>query len=88
MVDYEVESSDRGGPRFAEVVNSSLQTPVSVKAGKATKTSRLTKCSKARPQTPNSNVGKFFVINHMLIVPRMYGLVGASIILSIFQYIW
>ncbi|XP_062082582.1 transcription factor E2FB isoform X2 [Humulus lupulus] len=57
MVDYEVESSDRGGSRFAEVVNSSLQTPVSVKAGKATKTSRLTKCSKARPQTPISNVG-------------------------------
>ncbi|KAF4376430.1 hypothetical protein CsatB_028354 [Cannabis sativa] len=56
IVDYEVESSDRAGPRF-EVVNSSLQTPVSVKAGKATKTSRLTKCSKARPQTPISNVG-------------------------------
>lgn len=63
MADYEAESSDRtAGPRFAEVVNSSRQTPVSVKAGKATKTSRLTKCTKARPQTPVSNVGKCFFI--------------------------
>lgn len=59
MADYEAESSDRtAGPRFTEVVNSSLQTLVSVKTGKAAKTSRLTKCSKARPQTPVSNVGK------------------------------
>ncbi|XP_024025052.1 transcription factor E2FB isoform X1 [Morus notabilis] len=60
MTDHEVESSDRtAGPRFTEVVNSPLQTPVSVKTGKPTKTSRLTKCSKSRPQTqtPVSNIG-------------------------------
>ncbi|PON65403.1 E2F Family [Parasponia andersonii] len=56
--DYEAESSDRvAGPKIVEVVNSSLQTPVSIKAGKTTKITRLTKCSKARPQTPVSIVG-------------------------------
>lgn len=56
--DYEADSSDRTTvPGFTEVINSSLQTPVSVKGGKANKTSRLTKCNKSGPQTPVSNVG-------------------------------
>lgn len=56
--DYEAESGDRTtGSGFTEVVNSPLQTPVSVKGGKASKTSRLTKGSKSGPQTPVSNVG-------------------------------
>ncbi|GMN61161.1 hypothetical protein TIFTF001_030258 [Ficus carica] len=60
MAEIEVESSDRtAGARFTEVVNSPLQTPVSVKVEKPTKTSRLTKCIKPRPQTqtPVSNIG-------------------------------
>ncbi|KAK9999661.1 hypothetical protein SO802_019264 [Lithocarpus litseifolius] len=56
--DYEADSSDRTTvPGVTEVINSSLQTPVSVKGGKANKTSRLTKCNKSGPQTPVSNVG-------------------------------
>ncbi|XP_040993243.1 transcription factor E2FB isoform X1 [Juglans microcarpa x Juglans regia] len=56
--DYEADSVDRmAGPGFTEVVNSPLQTPVSVKGGKANKTSRLSKCSKSGPHTPVSNVG-------------------------------
>lgn len=57
--DYEAESCDRAaGPRYAEVLNNSLQTPVSMKVGKGNKTSRLTKCNKSGPQTPILNVGK------------------------------
>ena len=57
--DYEAESSDRTtGPGVTEVVNNHLQTPVSVKGGKANKTSRLTKCTKSGPLTPVSNVGE------------------------------
>uniref|UniRef100_A0A2N9IRS8 E2F/DP family winged-helix DNA-binding domain-containing protein n=1 Tax=Fagus sylvatica TaxID=28930 RepID=A0A2N9IRS8_FAGSY len=56
--DYEAESNDRTtGPGVTEVVNNHLQTPVSVKGGKANKTSRLTKCTKSGPLTPVSNVG-------------------------------
>lgn len=58
--DYEADSSDRTTvPGFTEVINSSLQTPVSVKGGKANKTSRLTKCNKSGPQTPVTNVGEY-----------------------------
>ena len=57
--DYEAESSDRTtGPGVTEVVNNHLQTPVSVKGGKANKTSRLTKCNKFGPLTPVLNVGE------------------------------
>lgn len=63
VADYEAESTDRAiGPRFAEVVNSPHQTPVSVKGGKGSK-SRLTKCSRSGPQTPMSNVGKLYIIH-------------------------
>ncbi|KAK9279486.1 hypothetical protein L1049_013165 [Liquidambar formosana] len=56
-VEYEAESSERTNRHgYTEVVNSPLQTPVSGKGGKA-KTSRITKCSRAGPQTPVSNVG-------------------------------
>lgn len=68
MAEIEVESSDRtAGARFTEVVNSPLQTPVSVKVEKPTKTSRLTKCSKPRPQTqtPVSNIGKFSLFQNL-----------------------
>lgn len=47
------------GPIYAEVVNSPLHTPVSTKAVKTNKTSRLTKCTRTGPQTPVSNIGEF-----------------------------
>ncbi|XP_021278199.1 transcription factor E2FB isoform X1 [Herrania umbratica] len=58
IADREVESSEwTMPPGYTEVVSSPLQTPVSGKGGKAQKTSRLTKSSKAGPQTPASNLG-------------------------------
>ena len=79
MANYEAQSNDRtAGPRSAEVVNSSLQTPASTKAGKATKTSRLTKCNKSRPQTPVSNVGMCFLL--------LYPLLLLLLLLLLFSY--
>ncbi|XP_022995080.1 transcription factor E2FA-like isoform X1 [Cucurbita maxima] len=70
--DYEAESTDRAaGPRFTEVVNSSHQTPVSVKGGKGNK-SRLTKCSRSGPQTPMSNVGSPYANNLTPVGPCRY----------------
>ncbi|KAK6936265.1 E2F/DP family, winged-helix DNA-binding domain [Dillenia turbinata] len=55
--DYEGESTEWiTAPGQAEVVNSSLKTPVSGKGGKAPKVSRITKCNRSGPQTPVSNV--------------------------------
>ncbi|KNA21203.1 hypothetical protein SOVF_045470 [Spinacia oleracea] len=56
-VEYDAESSDwTTSPGYTEVVSSPLQTPVSVKAGKG-RGSRISKCNRAVPQTPMSNVG-------------------------------
>ncbi|XP_050369080.1 transcription factor E2FB [Argentina anserina] len=52
------EPTDRtAAPEHNEAVNSPLQTPAPVKAGKANKASRLSNLNKSGPQTPASNVG-------------------------------
>lgn len=56
--EYVAESSDwTTSPGFNEVVSSPLQTPVSGKGSKGQRASRITKCNRAAPQTPMSNVG-------------------------------
>uniref|UniRef100_A0A5B6ZWZ9 Putative transcription factor E2FB n=1 Tax=Davidia involucrata TaxID=16924 RepID=A0A5B6ZWZ9_DAVIN len=56
--DYEALSSERNrSPGCTEVVNSSLQTPVSAKGGKAQKVPRAGKCNRSGSQTPASNIG-------------------------------
>ena len=57
--EYVAESSDwTTSPGFNEVVSSPLQTPVSGKGSKGQRASRITKCNRAVPQTPMSNVGQ------------------------------
>lgn len=59
--DHEVESSEwNTNPGYTEVVNSSLQTPVSGKGGKAPKASRLSKSSKSGPHNATSTLGEYF----------------------------
>ncbi|KAF7805743.1 transcription factor E2FB-like [Senna tora] len=53
----EADSVDKMTPGSTEAANSTFQTPISGKMGKGSKTSRLTKCNKAGPQTPGSNIG-------------------------------
>ncbi|KAJ8750272.1 hypothetical protein K2173_014187 [Erythroxylum novogranatense] len=56
--DHEAESSEwNPGPGYTEVVNSPLQTPVTVKGGKTPKTSRLSKSSKSGPHNATPNLG-------------------------------
>lgn len=58
--DYD-ESNDRTtAPEYTEVVNSPIQTPAPVKAGKANKASRLSKFNRSGPQTPASNAGECY----------------------------
>lgn len=55
--EYDAESSDwTTSPGYTEVVSSPLQTPVSGKGSKG-RGSRISKCNRAAPQTPMSNVG-------------------------------
>uniref|UniRef100_A0A803KR80 E2F/DP family winged-helix DNA-binding domain-containing protein n=1 Tax=Chenopodium quinoa TaxID=63459 RepID=A0A803KR80_CHEQI len=55
--EYDAESSDwTTSPGYTDVVSSPLQTPVSGKAGKG-RGSRISKCNRAGPQTPMSNIG-------------------------------
>ncbi|KAK3205629.1 hypothetical protein Dsin_019675 [Dipteronia sinensis] len=57
-VDHEAESSEHTtGPGYAEIVNGSLQTPVSGKGAKAQKHSRLSRNIKSGPLTSASNLG-------------------------------
>ena len=58
---------DRGdwtsSPGFIHVVGSPLQTPVSAKGGRTYNRSKGTKGNRSTPQTPVSNVGKYFTIS-------------------------
>ncbi|KAM7273386.1 hypothetical protein ACFE04_028050 [Oxalis oulophora] len=56
--DHDTESSEwiAGPAGYTDVVNSSLQTPVSGKGGKASKASRLSKSCKSGPQTSLVNL--------------------------------
>ncbi|KAJ4979178.1 hypothetical protein NE237_009958 [Protea cynaroides] len=56
--DFEAESSEwTTSPGYTEVVNSPIRTPVSGKGGKTYNKSKVSKQSRAGPQTPVSNVG-------------------------------
>lgn len=67
-VEYDAESSDwTTSPGYTEVVSSPLQTPVSVKAGKG-RGSRISKCNRAVPQTPMSNVGQYLTLKPLFII--------------------
>ncbi|XP_042514709.1 transcription factor E2FA-like isoform X2 [Macadamia integrifolia] len=56
--DFEAESSEwTTSPGYIEVVNSPIRTPVSGKGGKTHNKSKVSKQSRAGPQTPVSNAG-------------------------------
>ncbi|KAK9939062.1 hypothetical protein M0R45_015771 [Rubus argutus] len=55
--DYDESNVRTTAPEYTEVVNSPIQTPAPVKAGKANKASRLSKFNRSGPQTPASNAG-------------------------------
>lgn len=55
--DFEADSGDRMTPGSTAAANSSVQTPVSGKAGKGGKSSRMTKSNRTGTQTPGSNIG-------------------------------
>lgn len=61
--DFEADSGDRMTPGSTAAANSSVQTPVSGKAGKGGKSSRMTKCNRSGTQTPGSNIGEYYFRN-------------------------
>jgi len=50
-------------PGSTAAANSPVQTPVSGKAGKGGKSSRMTKCNRSVTQTPGSNIGEYYFRN-------------------------